>query len=448
LPGKWLPLYSTKLSVIFDPAVLGFDSLRGQAALNGSVDLLVVSDPPRCTPLLAVDLSPAVGDRWRRHKRELLAHYGIPYCEDAEASDFVDPALSKTSGDWLDAAGRNAINRVQWDAVCAVSDRALSRGLICLHEVTLGEVIDAPGADQAFLNRSRLDAVICTRGPNAKPLVAIEYDSSFHDQPKQQENDQKKDAALLEAGLTLVRMRNVAAHGDTSAASAFGTRESRTVAWNFGEKQKVLNYLVERLADEAQNTEWALYQLLGFIQFEAEAIESDAGAAIVSYASEARGHAHRLLASATGRQLHFELSEAAYVPEADEEARRFSRLQELESYASADSYDWNSPQLRDRFPPGIEVVRRKRHGMVTCHAVPDDVLQAGGLRKEQLCSVDLPWPEQIKVMGPFSHRVGVWLEGYARHEAAKRLLPLLRRHLDEVLAAAVRGGSALLQQLR
>ena len=57
------------------------------------------------------------------------------------------------------------------------------------------------------VNRLRLDFVVCRK--DTYPLAVIELDDSSHDNEKQQQRDDKKDKALTDAGIKIIRWREI-----------------------------------------------------------------------------------------------------------------------------------------------------------------------------------------------------------------------------------------------
>ena len=57
------------------------------------------------------------------------------------------------------------------------------------------------------VDRLRLDFVVCRK--DTYPLAVIELDDSSHDNEKQQQRDDKKDKALTDAGIKIIRWREI-----------------------------------------------------------------------------------------------------------------------------------------------------------------------------------------------------------------------------------------------
>ena len=57
------------------------------------------------------------------------------------------------------------------------------------------------------VNRLRLDFVVCRK--DTYPLAVIELDDSSHDNERQQARDDKKDKALTDAGIKIIRWREI-----------------------------------------------------------------------------------------------------------------------------------------------------------------------------------------------------------------------------------------------
>ena len=382
-------------------------------AFNESVDLLLVSMPPRGLPLAAFDMEYNHCPSRLNAKKELFESVGVLYFPmssddvDELSSDFVNNMMARSQK--LDRL-RDVILESQWDLVSSLDAFAKNQGLLVLHEVALDSVLalsayegnvteesTMPQIDEGFLRKTSFDAVVCTPAPNAKPIVAIEFDGHCHKQPKKAEKDRKKDQACAMARLPVIR---ISSDGYRTMPKASGAVRNISVAKIREEREFVENALratVEAVAGSVLSSKWYLEQLHYFIKLEAFRIrERD-----LNQARDIEELADELWQLASGRIQDLEEAHSRELQGLNQELEQYKAIAEHFSDGQEDWREADEALAMAEFPGRaidllLDSLTRSVEATVldtSLHVRPFDFefreSEEGKLRMEAQCDTDL-----------------------------------------------------------
>lgn len=261
---KALTLFSTKLS-----SFIGVGKKEDGSWLNGKneeeivlkkpQDLLFVADGEYGERVIAVDLLDTPlgqNDLHLLKVKPLLKRFGIEYRlvppgahrgRDRKQA-VLDVVKALTDGTFRNS--KREMPKRQIEVIVEAAKLAEKSGFTCFHEPSLDSIFDVEGLWLArqrrqcngggpdFAITSRVDALITTVPPNARPIVGIEFDGKEHrSNPDTQARDCVKDKIFLAGGIPLIRIDS-----RDMDSEKVGWREIRV-------RRLFLKLLVEHLAE-------------------------------------------------------------------------------------------------------------------------------------------------------------------------------------------------------